>query len=124
MGKTISRKLKRYDIPVIENAITSLEHENGFLKAVHFDGVPSIFPSAILIHPPCTMASDLPDKLGCATTKSGKQIKIDRQGRTSVKGVYAAGDIVTGLSHIVTAAASGAAAGMAINHDLLKEEYK
>lgn len=40
-------------------------------------------------------------------------IITDRQGRTSIKGVYAAGDITGGLRQVVTAAAEGAIAALA-----------
>jgi len=40
-------------------------------------------------------------------------IVVDRQGRTSIKGVYAAGDITGGLRQVVTACAEGAIAALA-----------
>jgi thioredoxin reductase len=49
--------------------------------------------------------------LGCAMDGDG-YVVVDRQGRTSVAGVYAAGDITPGLQLVQVAAASGAVAGV------------
>ncbi len=55
--------------------------------------------------------NDLAKKLGVELNENGF-IKIDRQGRTNVKGVYAAGDITGGLRQIITAAAEGAVSAL------------
>jgi len=49
-------------------------------------------------------------------------IKVDRQQRTTVKGVYAAGDITGGLRQIVTACAEGAIAALA-STEVLGKQY-
>jgi thioredoxin reductase (NADPH) len=46
---------------------------------------------------------------------------IDKQGRTSVKGVYAAGDITGGLRQVVTAAAEGAIAALSTTEAIGKK---
>jgi thioredoxin reductase len=53
----------------------------------------------------------LATSLGCALDDDG-YVVVDRQGRTSVDGVYAAGDITPGLQLVQVAAASGAVAGV------------
>jgi thioredoxin reductase (NADPH) len=49
-------------------------------------------------------------------------IKVDKQMRTSVKGVYAAGDITGGLRQVVTAAAEGAIAALT-STEVLGKQY-
>lgn len=49
-------------------------------------------------------------------------IKVDRQQRTTIKGVYAAGDITGGLRQIVTACAEGAIAALA-STEVLGKQY-
>ncbi len=49
-------------------------------------------------------------------------IVVDRQQRTSVSGVYAAGDITGGLRQIITACAEGAIAGLA-STEVLGKQY-
>ncbi len=64
--------------------------------------------------------NDLAKKLGVKTDEHGF-IKIDRQGRTNIKGVYAAGDITGGLRQVITAAAEGAIASLTTTEVLGKK---
>jgi thioredoxin reductase len=45
-------------------------------------------------------------------------------GRTTVPGVFVAGDIAPGMQSVVSAMASGTLAGAMLNHDLLEEEFE
>ncbi|MDG7042130.1 MAG: FAD-dependent oxidoreductase, partial [Nitrososphaerota archaeon] len=54
---------------------------------------------------------------GLDTDDMGR-IKVDGQGRTSLKGVYAGGDIVTGEGTVIEAMGWGRRASTAINEDL------
>jgi thioredoxin reductase len=49
--------------------------------------------------------------LGCALDDDG-YVKVDRQGATTVDGVYAAGDVTPGLQLVQVAAAAGVVAGV------------
>jgi len=53
----------------------------------------------------------LAKSLGVQLDEKGFVI-VDKQQRTNVKGVYAAGDITGGLRQVITAAAEGAIAGI------------
>jgi len=59
-------------------------------------------------------------KLGVDIDEHG-YIKVDKQMRTNVKGVYAAGDIAGGLRQIITAAAEGAIAALTSTEALGKQ---
>jgi thioredoxin reductase len=54
---------------------------------------------------------DLAVSLGCDLDDEG-YVVVDREGQTTVRGVYAAGDITPGLQLVQVAAASGAVAGV------------
>ena len=54
----------------------------------------------------------LATELGCALDEEG-YVTVDECGRTSVDGVYAAGDLTPGLQLVAVAAAKGTAAGVA-----------
>ena len=54
----------------------------------------------------------LAKNLGVKLDEKGFVI-VDKQQRTSIKGVYAAGDITGGLRQVVTACAEGAIAALA-----------
>ncbi|MDQ2866005.1 MAG: NAD(P)/FAD-dependent oxidoreductase [Candidatus Eremiobacteraeota bacterium] len=62
-------------------------------------------------------------RLGCRLTDDD-HIKIDECHRTSVAGIYAAGDATTRHHQVVIAAASGAKAAIAINSHLTDEETR
>jgi len=55
--------------------------------------------------------NSLAEKLGVKLDEKG-YVVVDREGRTNVKGVYAAGDITDGLRQVVTACAEGAVASL------------
>ncbi|MBE1425735.1 thioredoxin reductase (NADPH) [Desulfomicrobium macestii] len=52
----------------------------------------------------------------------GGYIRVDRQGRTSIPRIYAAGDITGGVQQIVTAVSEGASAAMAVFEDLTRRK--
>jgi thioredoxin reductase (NADPH) len=62
----------------------------------------------------------LAKKLGVKLDDKGFVI-VDKQGRTNIKGVYAAGDITGGLRQVVTAAAEGAIAALASTESVGKK---
>ena len=64
--------------------------------------------------------NDIAKKLGVELDEKGF-IKIDKQGRTSVKGVYAAGDVTGGLRQVITAASEGAIAALSTTEVLGKK---
>ncbi|GAA4290957.1 hypothetical protein GCM10023178_63880 [Actinomadura luteofluorescens] len=59
--------------------------------------------------------------LGCETGEDGF-VKTDPTGRTSVPGVWAAGNVVVPSGQVIMAAAAGAMAAAMINADLVEEE--
>jgi len=63
-------------------------------------------------------AVDLAKKIGAELTADG-YIKRDPKHRTTVPGVYSAGDVEGGYKQIVTAAGQGAEAALAIFEDLI-----
>lgn len=59
--------------------------------------------------------------LGCAKDDNG-WVATDRTGRTSIAGVWAAGNVIDQRAQVITAAGMGSAAAFAINTDLLDED--
>jgi thioredoxin reductase (NADPH) len=59
--------------------------------------------------------------LGLAVEPGG-YLRVDRQGRTSISRLYAAGDITGGVQQIVTAVSEGATAAMAVFEDLTRRK--
>ena len=67
-------------------------------------------------HPDGLLAS-----LGCELDDEGFAT-VDRFGRTSVAGVWAAGNVVDPRAQVITSAGQGSAAAIAINADLVQED--
>jgi thioredoxin reductase (NADPH) len=66
---------------------------------------------------------NLAQQLGIELTSDG-YIQHDTQHRTNIAGIYSAGDVEGGFKQIVTAAAQGAEAAMAIFEDLMNPYWK
>lgn len=69
--------------------------------------------TALGIEPRAALAT----RLGAARDAQGRLV-VDAQGRTSVKGIYAAGDVAHGLGHVVVAQGLGSIAAVAVHDDL------
>ena len=65
--------------------------------------------------------NDALSSLGCAIDDNG-WVVADATGRTSVPGVWAAGNAANPRAQVITAAGEGSAAAIAINADLVDED--
>jgi thioredoxin reductase (NADPH) len=68
--------------------------------------------------------NELAIKLGVEVDEEEGYIKVDKGQRTSVKGIYAAGDITGGVKQIVTAVGQAAVAALSIFEDLSHPYWK
>jgi thioredoxin reductase len=81
-----------------------------------------VVPRDALFVPPRFVANDgLLLGLGCETDPDG-WVRVDGSGRTSVAGVWAAGNVVDPRAQVITAAGAGSAAAIAINADLVDDD--
>ena len=112
--------LVEYGVHVLEDEAMELCGPRGDLKAVRLGGGATL---------PCQLAffsiahhpnNDLASQLGCVIAEAGC-VDVDRDGVTSVPGVYAAGDLTPGVQLISNAVAKGAAAALHCAHSLLGE---
>jgi thioredoxin reductase len=98
-------------IELVEQGAVEFVGARGALESVLLaDGrrLPASLVFFSLAHEP---QLSLASALGCALDGEG-YVVVDRQGATSVPGVYAAGDITPALQLVQVAAASGAVAGV------------
>ncbi len=111
-------------VGVVEGTIDRLvvdEHDR-LTGVAMADG--SVVPRDALFVPPRFVArSSLLADLGCATGEDG-WTTTDGSGRTSVAGVWAAGNVVDPRAQVVTAAGAGSAAAIAINADLVEDDVR
>lgn len=105
---------------LVEEDAVRLIGERGDLRAVEL-GSGRVLPTQLVFfsraHLPRT---DLAVALGCGLDDQG-YVVVDAQGRTSVPGVYAAGDLTPGLQLVQCAAAGGAVAGVGAAQSLFGE---
>ena len=120
---TSSGKTLCYNIPVLEKSIRRVKHSGSRVHSIEFDDGLELDVDKIFFALGQYPADDLGAQLGCERD-SGGHIIIDEHYHTSVKNVYAAGDIVPGPQLAIAAASDGAVAALAIHHSLLPEERK
>lgn len=115
--------LKATGTKALRSRLRRLHGSGGQVRFLEFEDGSTEPCDAIFFSAPLRPRYPLVDMLGCRVHEDGK-IEIDDRGRTSVPGVYAAGDAVTNVHQVVLAASSGVCAAMAINEDRLKEEVR
>lgn len=111
-----------YDTEVVEirggKKVNGVVLQNTKTKATNTMAVDGVF-IAIGYEPSVGLAK----KLGVELTADG-YIKRDEHHRTSVPGIYSAGDVEGGYKQIVTAAGQGSAAALSIFEDLVNPYWK
>jgi thioredoxin reductase len=113
-----AERLRETGVVLRDDPVARVDAEGGKLARVVFaDG--STDGRAGLFFAPTFTRSPLPAQLGCELDESGA-IVIDDDGRTSVPGVYAAGDATTDRKAAVLAAAAGSRAAYSINVGLAR----
>lgn len=115
-------KIKSHNIEIEEGVLDKLEHKNGYLAAVLLKEGSRHTKDALFARVPFAQHSTLPVALGCATDEQG-YIKTDEFKKTSVAGVFAAGDNTTMMRAVSNAVAAGAMAGSMINKELIDEDF-
>lgn len=115
-------KIRSKGIRIVETAISSIEHVNGYVNAVHLQDGEMIWIKAIYARPELVQHCAVPFELGCEMTPQNL-LKVDMFQRTNTPGVYAAGDNTTMMRSVSMAVASGGFAGASINRDLIEETF-
>ncbi|MEO5851173.1 MAG: NAD(P)/FAD-dependent oxidoreductase [Nocardioides sp.] len=108
-------------IGVVDEAVARLVVEEDQLSGVELDSGHVVPRAAVFVRPRFVPNDDLLVLLGCATQDIG-WVAADATGRTSVPGVWAAGNAVNPRAQVITAAGEGSAAAIAINNDLVDED--
>jgi thioredoxin reductase len=114
-------KLARFDVRVHEQKIARLEGDNGRLSRIAFQDGTFIERTGMFLSTGNLQRSKLPEEMGCALSHKGA-VKISRSQRTTVAGVFVAGDAAEDAQFVIVAAAHGARAAMAIDKELQAED--
>ena len=110
-------------IGVVEGEIEQLVIEDDRLCGVQLDDGCVVPRDALFVPPRFVPNNQLVVDLGCEVDDDG-WVTTDATGRTSVAGVWAAGNIVDPRAQVITAAGAGSAAAIALNADLTEDDVR
>jgi thioredoxin reductase len=108
-------------ISVVDGIVTRLLVENDELCGVELEDGRAVPRAAVFVRPGFLPNNDLLVGLGCAVDDGG-WVVADPVGRTSVPGVWVAGNAANPRAQVITAAGEGSAAAIALNNDLVEED--
>ncbi|WP_235493463.1 NAD(P)/FAD-dependent oxidoreductase [Leifsonia sp. Leaf336] len=113
------RALARLGVRVERRAIDDVVGEKGVMTGIRLADGTVIERAGGFVRPVWTPALSFADDLDLDRDSDGYLV-TDAQGRTSVPGVYAAGETTTpGPQQLIVAAGSGAVVAAAVNRDLI-----
>lgn len=117
-----TEKLAKHHIPIVEKEITAFEHTNGHINQVLFKDGSAMPMKAVYSKLPFVQHCDIPVQLGCALNEQGFII-VDNFYKTTVPGVFAAGDNINMMRAVSLAVSTGNTAGVHINKELIEETF-
>jgi thioredoxin reductase len=124
----LAKLLAANAVPVRGEPVTRFEGDDGRLERIVLAGGEPLDRDAVFISTVLRQRSDLAGRLGCALLPDGC-VEVDELARTSVPGVYAAGDMAhraalpRPFAAVSWASASGTLAGAMLDQDLLGADF-
>lgn len=117
-------QLEARGIRVVEGEVARLVVEGDRLTGVELVDGRVIARAAVFVRPGNLPHADgLTSSLGCELDEAGF-VTVDTTGRTSIPGVWAAGNVVDPRAQVITSAGAGSAAAIAINADLVQDDVQ
>ena len=108
-------------IGVVEGIVARLVVGDDQLRGVELEDGTVVQRAAVFVRPRFVPNSDLLTSLGCQLDEKG-WVSHDPSGRTTVDGVWVAGNAADPRAQLITAAGQGSAAAIAINAHLVDED--
>lgn len=115
-------KIKQHHIEIIETEIAEIQHQDGYVRNVIFKDGSNQKVSAIFAKIGFKQHCELPEQFGCEINEQGF-IRVDDLQRTTVPGIYAAGDNTTMARSVAVAVAGGTKSGSFLNKELIDETF-
>lgn len=115
-------KILSHNIPIIENEIAYLKHEQGYLQQIVFKDNSTFELHAIYSRPEFEQHCKIPESLGCELTEQGL-LKVDMFQRTTVTNIFACGDNASPMRSVANAVATGNILGAVVNNGMTEEEF-
>ncbi|MEC1072246.1 FAD-dependent oxidoreductase, partial [Priestia megaterium] len=111
------------DIVVSEQSVSAFHGSDGKLRLVEFTDGSRIERTGGFIAPKWVPRAGFQQELGYAVNDLGG-ILTDEMGKSTVPGLFAAGEVTTGFpSQLIVAAAAGSIAAASINLELTEEAF-
>lgn len=116
----IRAELEGLGIAIVAAPVRELRHRDGLLTHV-VTADSAVERDAIFVAPRTAPSLSLHLAMGCSieTGHSGDYIKVDERQETTVKGIFAAGDLARPMHNVTLATAGGVVAGAMAHHSLL-----
>ncbi|HWV20671.1 MAG TPA: NAD(P)/FAD-dependent oxidoreductase [Devosia sp.] len=107
-------KLEKRGVRIVDGRLASIQHQGGRLSGVTMDDGSQIELEALYAHPRNRPSADLHLQLGLETreTPTGIMLAVGDMQLTSRPGIFAAGDLVTGMHSVTFATNTGSLAAM------------
>jgi thioredoxin reductase (NADPH) len=115
--------ISEYEIPIYDNRITAVDHDEGRLKAVCLDSNFSILADCLFTTRGDIYHNGLAKSLGANIDAEG-EIIVNKEMRTNLSGLYAAGCVTPANCQMIIAAGEGATAAQTINRDLFEQSLR
>jgi thioredoxin reductase len=129
-------RLTAYGVRIVDGAVSRLVGGDGDgdghgdgdgdgdrLLGIELVGGHLVPTAAVFVGPRFVPRDDLLTAMGCEVGDSG-WVTTDPTGRTSVPGVWAAGNVVSEGAQLINAAAAGSLAAITLNHYLLARDVE
>jgi thioredoxin reductase len=110
-------------VGVVEGDVARLLVDDDLLAGVETTDGRTVARDALFVPPRLVPNDELLVSLGCERGDDGWVVK-DATGRTSVRGVWVAGNVANPRAQVITAAGEGSAAGIALNADLVDDDVR
>lgn len=117
-----TEQLAQHGIAVQDKELVSIDQQEGQISDLVFEDGSRASMAGLFARIPFEQHSDLAAQLGCELNDFGL-IAVDEFEKTSVHGVYAAGDNATVFRSISAAMAAGTKAGAVLNGELIQEHF-
>jgi thioredoxin reductase len=114
-------------ITVETRRVAAVESREGVIRALRLHDGAEVATDTVFVRPRAVPNDGMLRDLGAATAPGIDDLEwvvVDPTGRTSVPGVWAAGNVVTPAATVPVAAAAGSTAGTALNADLVADEIR
>jgi thioredoxin reductase len=110
-------------IGIVDGLVDRLAVEEDQLRGVRMADGRFVPRAAVFVRPELVATNDFVRGLGGQTDEAGWPL-VDAGGRTTVPGVWAAGNAANPRAQVITAAGEGSAVAISVNNDLVDDDVR